>query len=151
MVDIACRPDQPHRLLFIVVSPPYPALPGPARCFRSLQSHRVVTPLLLVLNAPQFCIPSLAWNDFSANDKQLGQKLIESYDTNGDGVLQPSEFAPKADIRVRLESLFADRAQVRPALPACLPACLSVIGDLKTTRADAISLNLLKMEQQRSW
>eukprot|EP00752_Nemacystus_decipiens_P009666 g8635.t1 len=42
---------------------------------------------------------------------ELGQKLIEIYDTNGDGVLQPSEFAPKADLRVRLESLFADRAQ----------------------------------------
>eukprot|EP00903_Cladosiphon_okamuranus_P012926 g12069.t1 len=42
---------------------------------------------------------------------ELGQKLIEIYDTNGDGVLQPNEFAPKADLRVRLESLFADRAQ----------------------------------------
>ncbi|CAM9716026.1 unnamed protein product [Hapterophycus canaliculatus] len=42
---------------------------------------------------------------------EVGKKLIEVYDTNGDGVLQPSEFAPKEDLRVRLESIFADRAQ----------------------------------------
>ncbi|CAN0517865.1 unnamed protein product, partial [Laminaria digitata] len=43
--------------------------------------------------------------------EQLGQKLIEIYDTNGDGVLQPSEFAPKGDLRLKLDSLFADQAQ----------------------------------------
>lgn len=56
---------------------------------------------------------------------QVGQKLIEIYDTNGDGVLQPSEFAPKADLRVRLEGLFADRAQVTMIIVFC--SLLSVV------------------------
>lgn len=44
---------------------------------------------------------------------QLGRKLIQVYDKNGDGVLQPSEFAPREDMRIRLEALFDERIQVR--------------------------------------
>lgn len=43
---------------------------------------------------------------------QLAQKLIEMYDKNGDGVLQPSEFAPRSDLKARLDALFAERNEV---------------------------------------
>lgn len=41
----------------------------------------------------------------------LGRKLIDIYDQNGDGLLQQSEFAPLEELRSRLESIFRERRE----------------------------------------
>nr|AUO68228.1 Tic20-like protein [Saccharina japonica] len=41
----------------------------------------------------------------------LARKLIDTYDQNGDGLLQRSEFAPTEELRTRLENLFRDQQE----------------------------------------
>lgn len=40
---------------------------------------------------------------------ELAHKLIAVYDENGDGVLQKSEFAPREELRTRLETMFREQ------------------------------------------
>nr|AUO68231.1 Tic20-like protein [Saccharina japonica] len=41
----------------------------------------------------------------------LARKLIDTYDQNGDGLLQRSEFAPTEELRTRLENMFRDQQE----------------------------------------
>ncbi|CAN0183313.1 unnamed protein product, partial [Ectocarpus fasciculatus] len=41
----------------------------------------------------------------------LALKLIQTYDQNGDGLLQQSEFAPTEELRTRLENLFSQQRE----------------------------------------
>nr|AUO68224.1 Tic20-like protein [Saccharina japonica] len=41
----------------------------------------------------------------------LARKLIDTYDQNGDGLLQRSEFAPTEELRSRLENMFRDQQE----------------------------------------
>lgn len=41
----------------------------------------------------------------------LARRLIDMYDSNGDGLLQRSEFAPTEELRARLESMFQERRE----------------------------------------
>ncbi|CAN0065614.1 unnamed protein product [Discosporangium mesarthrocarpum] len=44
--------------------------------------------------------------------EETWQKLIASYDTNGDGVLQPCEFAPVEELRYRLEAIYTQQQEL---------------------------------------
>ncbi|CAN0271001.1 unnamed protein product [Discosporangium mesarthrocarpum] len=44
--------------------------------------------------------------------EETWQELIASYDTNGDGVLQPCEFAPAEELRYRLEAIYAQQQEL---------------------------------------
>lgn len=41
----------------------------------------------------------------------LAHKLIDTYDRNGDGLLQQSEFAPTEELRTRLENMFREQQE----------------------------------------
>ncbi|CAN0349558.1 unnamed protein product [Ascophyllum nodosum] len=41
----------------------------------------------------------------------LARRLLEVYDTDGDGLLRQSEFAPEEELRTRLESMFRERRE----------------------------------------
>ena len=41
----------------------------------------------------------------------LARKLIDTYDQNGDGLLQRSEFAPTEELRTRLENMFQEQQE----------------------------------------
>ncbi|CBJ30360.1 conserved unknown protein [Ectocarpus siliculosus] len=43
--------------------------------------------------------------------EELALKLIQTYDQNGDGLLQQSEFAPTEELRTRLENLFSQQRE----------------------------------------
>ncbi|CAM9663215.1 unnamed protein product [Discosporangium mesarthrocarpum] len=44
--------------------------------------------------------------------EETWQKLLASYDTNGDGVLQLCEFAPAEELRYRLEAIYAQQQEL---------------------------------------
>ncbi|CAM9138886.1 unnamed protein product [Pylaiella littoralis] len=83
----------------------------------------------------------------------LALKLIQTYDQNGDGLLQQSEFAPTEELRARLENLFSQQREeerlvrveerqrqmddkMRPEAEAAVVASPGEVNDGPATTAD---------------